>query len=104
MPAGTSFLVAMMLAAQTPAIVDRPPPDRPPSAMSNKEIAAYNQGLPKDHPNFIRCRSFGEIGSWAKKNRVCRTNSDWRLSERNGNENARDTLEAMRRAPVNSSN
>jgi hypothetical protein len=93
-----------MTAPAAPAVIDRPPPDRPPSAMTSREIAAYNQGLPRDHPNFIRCRSFDEIGSWAKKSRVCRTNGDWKLSERNGNDNARETLEAMRRAPVNGSN
>lgn len=100
----TTLLLLAMLATSEPALAERQPPSKPPSAMSNREIAEFNRGLASDHPYFIRCRSLDQIGSLVRKARVCRTNADWKTSERNGNDNARDTLDAMRRAPVNSSN
>ena len=72
--------------------------------MTNKEIETFNVGLDKAHPYFIKCRRIEEIGSLVKKARVCRTNQEWARADRDGNQNARDTVEAMTRAPVNSSN
>ena len=80
----------------------RTPPDRAPSLMTATEIAAFNQGLTNSHPYFIKCRKLLETGSLVKKARVCRTNADWRIASSNGNQNARDTVDAMNRAPVNS--
>ena len=53
---------------------------------------------------YIKCRKIEEIGSWVKKARVCRTNEQWKQAWAQGNQNARDTAEAMTRAPVNGSN
>lgn len=97
-----SLLIAM--AAPAAANGDRQPPDRPASTMTSKEIAAFNEGLDKAHPYFIKCRRIDEIGSLVKKARVCRTNQEWRTADRDGSQNARDTVEAMTRAPVNGSN
>lgn len=80
---------------------ERTPPDRAPSLMTSKEIATFNQGLANSHPYFIKCRRLEETGSLVKKARVCRTNEQWKLSSSNGNQNARDTVEAMSRAPIN---
>ena len=78
--------------------------DKAPSAMTNAEIKAFNEGLAMTHPDYIKCRKIEEIGSWVKKARVCRTNEQWKQSWAQGNQNARDTAEAMTRAPVNHSN
>ena len=78
--------------------------DKAPSAMTNAEIKAYNDGLAMTHPDYIKCRKIEESGSWVKKARVCRTNEQWKQAWAQGNQNARDTAEAMTRAPVNHSN
>lgn len=98
---------AIVLLAAAPAAdasAEREPPARPPSEMTNAEIKAYNEGLAATHPHYIKCRKIEEIGSWVKKARVCRTNEQWKQAWAQGNQNARDTAEAMTRAPVNSSN
>lgn len=101
-PIGASLLIAFAVPAA--ASSDRQAPDRPPSTMTSKEIAAFNDGLDRAHPFYIKCRRIDEIGSLVKKARVCRTNQDWVQADKVGNQNARDTVEAMTRAPVNSSN
>jgi predicted component of type VI protein secretion system len=102
-----SVVIALLAAAPAPAAeasAERTPPARPPSEMTNSEIKAYNDGLAMTHPYYIKCRKIEEIGSWVKKARVCRTNEQWKQAWAQGNQNARDTAEAMTRAPVNSSN
>ena len=87
------------LAADTPAS-DRQPPEKAPSSMTSTEIAQFNKGLEKSHPQYIRCRKEEVIGSLARKFRVCRTNAEWSRYADVGNQNARETVEAMTRAPV----
>jgi hypothetical protein len=94
-----ALIVAPLHAAGTN---ERTPPDRAPSTMTSTEIAAFNKGLESTHPYFIKCRKLEETGSLVKKARVCRTNEEWKLSSVKGNQNARDTIEAMNRAPINS--
>lgn len=77
------------------AAADRAPPEKMPSAMTSKEIAAYNEGLDTNHPYFIRCRKILETGSLVKKARICRTNEGWKQAFAVGNQNSRDTVEAM---------
>src|SRR4030095_6229057 len=96
--------LGMVLAAPAIAAVDKQPPDRMPSEMTPTEIKAYNAGLERSHPYYITCRKTEVVGSLVKKLRVCRTNEQWKEASARGNENARDTLEAMTKAPVNSSN
>jgi hypothetical protein len=96
---------ALSLAIAAPAVAgDKQPPDRMPSTMTPTEIKAYNADIDATHPYYIKCRKTEVIGSLARKLRVCRTNEQWKESSARGNENAADTLEAMRRAPINSSN
>ena len=66
-----------------------------PKVMSQREIKAYNASLPKDHPFYIRCVSTLELGSLVKRNYSCRTNRQWALSDDKGNQNARETYDAM---------
>ena len=91
-------------AAEPAAPADRAPPAKTPSLMTPTEIKAYNEGLSVNHPLYIKCRKSLEIGSLVKKNRVCHTNQDWKDVIAKGNQDARDTAEAMTRAPVNGSN
>lgn len=93
-----AFFVAALLAAPAAFAAeasDRAPPSKAPSAMTPTEITAYNKGLPQTHPYYIKCRKTLEIGSLVKKNRVCYTNEKWKEVSAKGNQNARDTAEAM---------
>jgi hypothetical protein len=81
---------------------DRAPPPKAPSAMTPTEIKAYNEGLAQTHPYYIKCRKTLEIGSLVKKNRVCYTNEKWKEVSAKGNQDARDTAEAMTGKAVNS--
>ena len=72
--------------------------------MSQKEIRAYNANLDKHDPFYIRCVSTTEIGSLVKRTYSCRTNHQWTKSDDTGNQNARETYEAMQGKATNSSN
>lgn len=89
------FVMAAPTASAPSAAVDRAPPDRPPSDMTSTEIKAYNEGLAMTHPFYIKCKRVAESGSWVKKARVCRTNEQWKDAWVQGNQNARDTADAM---------
>jgi hypothetical protein len=96
--------VALSLALAAPALAagDKLPPDRPPSEMTPTEIKAYNADITASHPYYIKCRKTEVIGSLAKKLRVCRTNEQWKESAARGNDTAREAVEAMSKAPINS--
>lgn len=66
-----------------------------PKAMSQKEIREFNAALPRNHPFYIRCVKSDETGSIAKKLYSCRTNRQWEQADTTGNQNARDTMDAM---------
>lgn len=70
------------------APVTIPEPD--PKAMTQKEIREFNAQLPRNHPHFIRCIKSDETGSLAKKTMSCRTNRQWELAYKQGNQEARD--------------
>lgn len=74
------------------------------SMMTPTEIREHNKALSSKDANYIRCRKFDEIGSLVRKARVCKTNAQWTTSFKDGNQNTRDTIDAMNRAPINSSN
>ncbi|WP_260583952.1 hypothetical protein [Sphingopyxis sp. PET50] len=95
---------AAVAAGATDAAADRAPPTQMPSTMTPTEIKAFNEGLAPTHPYYIKCRKTLEIGSLVKKNRVCHTNEQWKSVWAKENQDARDTTEAMTRAPVNHSN
>jgi len=94
----------ILIATPAQAADNRLPPDRPPSEMTSSEITAYNLGLEDVHPNYIRCRKTVVIGSLVKKQRVCRTNQQWRVAIETGNTNARAMADDMSKLPINSSN
>ncbi|HRE33769.1 MAG: hypothetical protein BGO58_14380 [Sphingopyxis sp. 65-8] len=93
----TWAVAASLLAAPAAAeeLADRAPPPKKPSLMTPTEIEAYNKGLGQTHPYYIKCRKTLEIGSLVKKTRVCHTNAEWKDVIARGNQDARDTAEAM---------
>jgi hypothetical protein len=84
-----------------PAIADsgKLPPDRAPSLMTPTEIRAYNDGLDPTHPYYIKCKKDPVVGSLVRKLRVCRTNEEWKKSLAMGDDNGREILDDMRKAP-----
>lgn len=94
-----ALLTMTMFAAVSTGTPDpaagRTPPDRPPSTMTGSEIRAHNQGLPMTHPYYVKCRKIEEVGSLVKKARVCHTNEQWKQLWAQGNQDSRDTMDAM---------
>lgn len=90
-----SILAAPTAFAAEETAADRAPPEKAPSLMTPTEIKAYNTGLAETHPYYIKCRKSLELGSLVKKNRVCRTNEQWKVAIAKGSDNARDTAERM---------
>ena len=98
----TALLLAMAASGVSASTGDLgPEPDA--QHMTPSEIRANNVRLTRDHPYYIRCQSRDETGSLAKKIRSCRTNQQWRLAFDQGNQNARDTYEAMQGKMANPS-
>lgn len=85
----------LALGSDQSAMAERIPPERP-STMTSREISAYNKGLDRKHPFYIRCRKSLQTGSLVKTNRVCHTNEQWQAVFEAGNDSARDELERMR--------
>ena len=98
-------IVSVLLAASSfgPALAggEKLPPDRAPSLMTPTEIRAYNDGLDPAHPYYIKCRKDPVVGSLVRKLRVCRTNEEWKRFAAAGNDNGREIMDDMIRAPVN---
>lgn len=93
----TTIALALLLTAAAPEAAAAAPqisePD--PKTMTQKEIRAFNAALDRKHPYYIRCVSSTEIGTLSKRVYSCRTNRQWALADKTGNQNARDTVEAM---------
>ncbi len=85
---------ALALNADGGTAAERTPPERP-SSMSSREIAAYNEGLDRRDPQYIRCRKSLQTGSLVRTRRVCHTNEQWQEVFESGNDNARDELERL---------
>ncbi len=93
-PAPAPEAAAPQLAAEGPRGVIR---------MKASQIRAYNQGLAKDHPAYIRCESQPVTGSIAMRRKVCRTNKEWERIITQGNEEARDFVKDMNKGWTNGS-
>lgn len=94
MIASLLLLVAAEAAIAAPAVAEVEEPN--PKVMSRSEISAFNAKLSRQHPYFIRCKRSEETGSLVRKTFSCRTNEQWDGADRTGNDNARDTVEAMK--------
>ncbi len=94
----TTIALALLLSAASPeAAAPAPAPvsEPDPKAMTQREIRAFNASLDRKHPYYIRCVASTEIGTLSKRTYSCRTNRQWALADKTGNQNARDTVEAM---------
>jgi hypothetical protein len=99
-----SMLAAILVLSSAPAQAE-PAVVTGPIVMKQSEIKAYNANLPRDHPNYIRCVRYAAPGSLVANKQTCRTNAQWVIANRIGEQNARDTAESMRyrlEAPVDS--
>ncbi|MGQ2935057.1 MAG: hypothetical protein ACT6QT_17850 [Sphingopyxis sp.] len=96
--ASLGILIGLSAASAAVASETEAPFARVPSEMTGEEIDAYNMGRAANAPDYIRCRRIEQIGSLVKKLRVCNTNAEWRRITDKGNQDARDTLEAVSRS------
>lgn len=70
-----------------------------PAKMTGAQIKAHNAALDRKDPNYIRCERSTAPNSLIANVRICRTNAQWTIARRTGEQNARDTVEAMRSRP-----
>jgi hypothetical protein len=82
-------------APQAPAAPPTPAALQGPLKLKASQIKAYNAGLAKDDPHYIRCDSEKVTGSIAMRKKTCRTNKEWARLERDGNDAARSLADAM---------
>lgn len=102
-----SFLIFLAAAAAGNTAVSAsalPVLEKDPTAMSQSEIRAFNKGRSVNDPDFIKCRKSEETGSLIRKTFICHTMSQWAALDRQGNQNARDTYEAMTSKATTNSN
>ncbi|MFZ2996493.1 hypothetical protein [Sphingobium sp.] len=59
-------------------------------------LAQEKPPLDKNDPNATRCRKFLITGSLVKKERVCRTNAEWRKVSEQQNRDADDLISRSR--------
>ena len=64
--------------------------------MAYPALAQDKPKLDKNDPNATRCRSFPITGSLVKKERVCKTNADWRAISEQQNRDADDMITRSR--------
>lgn len=93
-------IAALSLVLVTPAMAaaDGQPPSRSPSGMSPAEIKTHNASLESSDPNYIKCRKSEVMGSLVKKQRICRTNAQWKEAAALGNEGTREMVEGFARS------
>lgn len=66
-----------------------------PKAMTPSQIRQHNSKLDRKHPYFIRCVKSANTGTLVARNVSCRTNRQWAIADRVGNDEARDIGDKM---------
>lgn len=61
-----------------------------PKVMTASQIREHNSRLTRQHPYFIRCVKSANVGSLVARSVSCRTNWQWAIADRSGNDEARD--------------
>lgn len=64
--------------------------------MALPALAQEAPQLDKNDPDAVRCRKFSVIGSLVKKERVCKTNAEWRKISEQQNRDADDLISRSR--------
>lgn len=59
-------------------------------SMKPRDIKAFNQTVPTNHPYHIRCTRQVDVGSLIKGTTTCKTNQQWTKADNVGNDDARD--------------
>ncbi|MDR7155105.1 hypothetical protein J2W40_001927 [Sphingobium xenophagum] len=59
-------------------------------------VAQETPQLDKNDPDAVRCKKFAVIGSLVKKERICRTNAEWRKLSEQQNRDADDLITRSR--------
>lgn len=95
-----SIVAAALIMLSTGAVETAPSTPKPttlrgPIRMKASQIKAYNEGLSKDDPAYIRCESQSITGSIAMRKKVCRTNKEWARITAEGNAAARRLVDDM---------
>lgn len=64
--------------------------------MAMPVLAQDKAPLDKNDPNAVRCKRFQVTGSLVKKERVCKTNAEWRAISEQQNRDADDLITRSR--------
>ncbi|RJG57951.1 hypothetical protein D0Z70_01765 [Sphingobium terrigena] len=64
--------------------------------MAMPVLAQDKAPLDKNDPNAVRCKRFQVTGSLVKKERVCKTNAEWRTITEQQNRDADDIITRSR--------
>lgn len=64
--------------------------------MAMPALAQDKAPLDKNDPNAVRCKRFQVTGSLVKKERVCKTNAEWRAITEQQNRDADDIITRSR--------
>ena len=59
-------------------------------------VAQDKAPLDKNDPNAVRCKRFQVTGSLVKKERICKTNAEWRVISEQQNRDADDIITRSR--------
>lgn len=65
-------------------------------AIAMPALAEDKPKLDRNDPNAVRCKRFDVIGSLVKKERVCKTNAEWRAISEQQNRDADDLISRSR--------
>jgi len=95
MPASLLLALAAAAATSTLRAAELPTLQKDPTTMSQAEIRAFNKGRLATDRDFIRCVRREETGSLVRRSFTCHTVEQWAQMDQQGNQNARDTLDAM---------
>lgn len=93
-------LALLSLPVQAAAQGDAAPVQLDPRAMSMSEIRAHNATLERSDRKYIVCRTTPQTGSLARKNRICRTNSEWDQASRAAQDWTNGISENSRAMPI----
>lgn len=94
----TTFAVILLSSAAASPVGGAPvaaPVEPDPRAMSASQIREHNGKLDRKHPDFIRCVKSANTGTLVARNVSCRTNRQWAIADRVGNDEARDIGDKM---------
>lgn len=65
-------------------------------ALAMPALAEDQPKLDRNDPNAVRCKRFDVIGSLVKKERICKTNAEWRKISEQQNRDADDLISRSR--------